>query len=581
VANATDLMVRLYGHDVSASKALKDVGKEAETVSGKMKHIGKAAAVGFAAVGAAALAFAGDSLKAAAHEQKAQAQLAQTLKNTTHATKEQITSANEWVEKQRSSAGLAAGPLQQGLARLVRSTHDLSKAQKLGNLASQISVSTGKDYFAVSNALAKANDGNAKALVKLGISLGPQAKNFIEYQKVLKQVSKAQENLTYAQDSYGKNSPQAKKATEKLNEKLAQANTLASEGTDIFGELGKGFAGSVAANAATLTGKMERLHQNLEIAKEKIGTALLPIVTKFAQYILEHVVPNIQAFVDGLTGKDGATDGIGKAYKGVHDFGEKIREVFKWLADHKHIVVEVAAAMAAFWATGKIGSALSVITRAFGTVKTALIGVEEVAVGTAAAEDAAAGPGAPALMAAQAAAAAAVFAAFGMSDMWHGIFGPKYKPGKGATGNTFGAKGKTETLEVPGASLGPHGELPPGAQPSADKYKWDPVAKKWYQLLDNGGKNYNVYQKNTTGHASGGAVAAGTQIMVGENGPELFTPTSGGSITPHNLVGGSGMSVHIHVAGSVIHEKDLAVTVRDNIAQLMRRRGLNPAILGV
>jgi hypothetical protein len=25
----------------------------------------------------------------------------------------------------------------------------------------------------------------------------------------------------------------------------------------------------------------------------------------------------------------------------------------------------------------------------------------------------------------------------------------------------------------------------------------------------------------------------------------------------------------------------LAVTVRDNIAQLMRRRGLNPAILGV
>ena len=86
---------------------------------------------------------------------------------------------------------------------------------------------------------------------------------------------------------------------------------------------------------------------------------------------------------------------------------------------------------------------------------------------------------------------------------------------------------------------------------------------------------------DATRHASGGAVAAGTQIMVGENGPELFTPTSGGSITPHNLVGGSGMNVHIHVAGSVIHEKDLAVTVRDNIAQLMRRRGLNPAILGV
>jgi len=44
---------------------------------------------------------------------------------------------------------------------------------------------------------------------------------------------------------------------------------------------------------------------------------------------------------------------------------------------------------------------------------------------------------------------------------------------------------------------------------------------------------------------------------------------------------GSGMNITINVAGSVVQEKDLAVTVRDNIAQLMRRRGLNPSILGV
>ena len=84
------------------------------------------------------------------------------------------------------------------------------------------------------------------------------------------------------------------------------------------------------------------------------------------------------------------------------------------------------------------------------------------------------------------------------------------------------------------------------------------------------------------GRAVGGSVSAGTSYMVGENGPELFTPSAGGMITRNENLGGiGGMSVHIHVAGSVIHEKDLAVTVRDNIAQLMRRRGLNPAILGV
>jgi len=39
--------------------------------------------------------------------------------------------------------------------------------------------------------------------------------------------------------------------------------------------------------------------------------------------------------------------------------------------------------------------------------------------------------------------------------------------------------------------------------------------------------------------------------------------------------------VTVHVHGSVVQEKDLAVTIRDNIGVLMRRQGLNPNILGV
>ena len=63
--------------------------------------------------------------------------------------------------------------------------------------------------------------------------------------------------------------------------------------------------------------------------------------------------------------------------------------------------------------------------------------------------------------------------------------------------------------------------------------------------------------------------------MVGEAGPEAIIPLS-------KMNGASGgLNVTINVTGSVIQERDLAVTVRDNIAQLMRRRGLNPSILGV
>jgi len=74
--------------------------------------------------------------------------------------------------------------------------------------------------------------------------------------------------------------------------------------------------------------------------------------------------------------------------------------------------------------------------------------------------------------------------------------------------------------------------------------------------------------------AMGGIVNRPTMALIGEAGPEAVIPLS-------KMNGMGGMVVHVHVSGSVIQERDLAVSVRDNIAQLMRRRGLNPSILGV
>ena len=523
----TDMIFKLYGHDESASKALKGVGKEAETVSGKLKNIGKMGAVGFAAVGAAALAFAEEGVRAAIKVEKQQKQLDIAIKNNTKSTKEQAKGANEYLEKLRLTYGVSNEKLIPAYAKLVRSTKDLGESQKLLNLALDISKGTGKDLGAVTVALSKAYNGNYAGLTRLGVPIDKATLKTKDFNK-------------------------------------------------ITGVLAATFNGAAKASTETFSGKMAILQQNLDSAKEKIGVALLPILTKMADYILKNVVPNIQAFVDGLTGKENSVDGAaGKATNGIHDFGEKIKTVFKWIVDHKHVLEDLAVAWFAFWATGKIASAMTAISKAFSAIRVAMGLTKTAALETAVAEDIATEGAALPFQLAAGATAAAVF---GVTMFWHP---KKYTPGKGATGNKFGEPGNQETLEAPGGSLGPHGELPPGAQPPANKYFFDPKKKQWYQLLENGGHNYNVYQKNKTGHASGGAVAAGTQIMVGENGPELFTPTSGGSITPHNLVGGSGMNVHIHVAGSVIHEKDLAVTVRDNIAQLMRRRGLNPAILGV
>lgn len=45
------------------------------------------------------------------------------------------------------------------------------------------------------------------------------------------------------------------------------------------------------------------------------------------------------------------------------------------------------------------------------------------------------------------------------------------------------------------------------------------------------------------GRASGGPVSGGTTYLVGEKGPELFTPSTAGNITPNNALGGGGSVV--------------------------------------
>jgi len=72
------------------------------------------------------------------------------------------------------------------------------------------------------------------------------------------------------------------------------------------------------------------------------------------------------------------------------------------------------------------------------------------------------------------------------------------------------------------------------------------------------------------GRASGGPVFAGRPYIVGEQGPELFIPRSGGGIVPNHAIprsGGGKRVVQLHLDGKVIYETILkerrAVNARD------------------
>ena len=52
--------------------------------------------------------------------------------------------------------------------------------------------------------------------------------------------------------------------------------------------------------------------------------------------------------------------------------------------------------------------------------------------------------------------------------------------------------------------------------------------------------------------AAGGPVSGGTTYLVGERGPELFTPSGSGNIIPnHRLGGGGGAVMNITVNGAI------------------------------
>lgn len=60
-----------------------------------------------------------------------------------------------------------------------------------------------------------------------------------------------------------------------------------------------------------------------------------------------------------------------------------------------------------------------------------------------------------------------------------------------------------------------------------------------------------------TGHASGGSVSAGMPILVGEQGPEIFTPSTSGAIIPNgaSIGGGASVNYYIDARGSSITEE--------------------------
>lgn len=309
MAQSRTLKLALLADIANFSTNMGTAGKQSQTLGDQFEAFGKKAALAFAAAGAAIGAYAKVAIENAAADEKAQRNLALTIENTTAATAKQIAGVEDYISKVSLQIGVTDDELRPAFGRLVRSTKDVEDAQRLLNLALDISAATGKPLEGVANALGKAYDGNAASLGRLGLGIDSNILKSKDFDKIF--------------------------------------NTL----TDTFG----GFAENEAQST-------EKAFQRIKIAgdeiQEQIGTALLPVVERLTTFILESVVPVVQQFVNGLTGEGGLTSAMTDSEKKAFQWGENVKKVLKTLGEFKEELIAVAAVIATVFVVSKISAAV-------------------------------------------------------------------------------------------------------------------------------------------------------------------------------------------------------------------------------
>jgi hypothetical protein len=236
-----------------SAKGSKQAQKDITNLGKQFDKFAKKSALAFAAAGAAVGAFAvkvgTDAVRAAMDDQKSQALLASTLRNTVGATDAVIASTEQYITALQKEVSVADDELRPALATLARATGDVASAQSLLGTALNVSAGTGKDLQTVSLALSKAVNGNLGALTRLGIPL--------------------------------------------------DANTIKSKDFNkALGVLNDTFKDQADVRAKTLEGRLQGLNIAYGEILETLGYALLPVIEQFASVISTQVLPQLEAWIN-------------------------------------------------------------------------------------------------------------------------------------------------------------------------------------------------------------------------------------------------------------------------------------------
>ena len=553
----------------------------------KLAGFGKAALFG---LGAAAVGVGVLGVEMADKFEQSHAKLETALKNA-GSSFDQFSSQIGVAQKSMEAYGYTNAQTQEALANLTTATKDPKKALDDLSLAADLAKYKHIDLADAATAVARASEGNTRALKQLGIDLPVASTNAAQLAKAHDALSAATDKASAflkvhsdAVDSSSKYHAAYETLLGKVSAAQQAVNDKSSAGTEIMKGLADAIGGQAAAQAETFSGKMQALKATSEDVAKNIGMALIPI--------LEQLALAIKSVIDWFTQHKAIAEAVGIVIGTV-----LVAAIGAYLVTLAKGAVESAinfAKMIAGWiATGAAATASAAETVAAGIAANLATGGMVLAIGLVV--------------------AAIVYLATHWSETWQGIQDvikvawDWIKEKVDWIWNLFTVSSplgialgfladhwkeiwdgiKTVTSGVWNFIEGIINTIGSGIRGMIGLIKAEingliSLVNKAIQAIDAihvtlpfgmGTIGFNIPTIPLL--AEGGIVTKPTLAMIGEAGTEAVIPLS----KMGNM--GGGINVVVNVQGTVVQEHDLAISVRDQIAILMRRRGLNPSILGV
>jgi hypothetical protein len=499
--------------DKGTKAATKDISKMEKKFGDFANKSAKAFGLAALAAGAFAAKVGYDAVKAAMEDQKSQALLALSLRNTVGATDAAIAATEEYITAMQAEFGIADDQLRPALAKLAAVTGDVGKAQSLLGVAMDISAARTIDLDSASKLVAKAYGGNIGALKKLF--------------------------------------PQISAATVKSKDFAAALKEISSE-----------TKGAAAAAANTFAGQMERIKLAFGEASESLGYKLLPQIQSFADIIINKAIPAIQKFVDENGDRIAASFKVGISY-GIA-FAKLMYDMFSFVARNTKIFATLGAVIIAAFFGAKVAGAVAALVTGIQAIIKVMKALRTVSLASAAATALATGG----------ISAGAGAVAFTAALVTIGIASNKFNKDADKAADALGkfgynAKGFTSkasdyTKGINDMTTATNG-LTAAQKEEAAVLKGLNALKK-YGL---GGKNLaaqdpimlEAIRKNQIKQAKFGSASPTISLLAsaGHGNIASNTTMNGGNIT-------------VNVAGSVVSQGDLVNGIKNGLATLMRRR---------